>query len=42
MAKEFLEVRGYTVQDRQYRMQHGAPLPWRPELNYGWISERLG
>ncbi|MBX2982573.1 MAG: hypothetical protein KF843_07875 [Flavobacteriales bacterium] len=42
VAKEFLELRGYTVHDRRDRMRHGAKLPWRPEFNYGWISERLG
>ncbi|MEO8733917.1 MAG: hypothetical protein ABI373_06275 [Flavobacteriales bacterium] len=42
VAKAFLEARGYTVQGRRYRMQHGEPLAWRPEMNYGWISERLG
>jgi len=42
VAKEFLEVRGYTVQDRLFRMHHGEALRWRPEMNYGWISERLG
>ena len=42
VAKEFLEIRGYTVQGRRHRVRHGTELAWRPEFNYGWISERLG
>lgn len=42
VAQEFLQIRGYTVQGRRHRMRHGTPVAWRPEFNYGWISERLG
>lgn len=42
VAKAFLEIRGYTVKGRLHRVRHGAELAWRPEFNYGWISERLG
>lgn len=42
VAAEYMQLRGYTVQGRLHRMRHGNELPWRPALNYGWISERLG
>ncbi|MBZ0207283.1 MAG: hypothetical protein K8H89_13225 [Flavobacteriales bacterium] len=42
VAREFLAIRGYTEQGRRFRMHQGPALPWRPEMVYGWISERLG
>ena len=42
VAREFLSIRGYTEQGRRYRMHQGPALPWKPEMVYGWINERLG
>lgn len=42
VAKEFLQLRGYTVQGKAFRMRHGVPLAWKPEMVFGRISERLG
>ncbi|MEO7081625.1 MAG: hypothetical protein ABIY71_08860 [Flavobacteriales bacterium] len=42
VATEFMELRGYTQQGRLHRVRHGAEVAWRPELNFGWVSERLG
>lgn len=41
-AMDFLAQCGYTVRDSRNRMRLGPPLPWRPELVYGWIGEHFG
>lgn len=41
-AVEFLEQRKYKAEGRLLRMYRGAPLPWRPEMEYARIGNNLG
>ena len=41
-AREFLELRGYSVQARRMRMRLGPALPWQPAMEYAWAGEGMG